>query len=159
METHRNGTPYWTKDSFCLLILQKQWLIVQIWLFRFKKNAKHLIQNFPGTNIWWQNARHKHVFPFFVVITALLNGAQGKRKAFLSLFSQLRWSKAECQEHNAPSQYRHLVFWCLYYLSEFIPLTENCEGQRASFLKVVIMGNVLAVISLFQNALHMHTDT
>lgn len=74
----------------------------------------------------------------------------GKEESFLSLFSQLRHSKTECQERNEPSHYECLVFWCLYYLLEIISFTENSEDWRASFLIMVIMGNALSIISLFK---------
>lgn len=91
----------------------------------------------------------------FVVITALLNVAHRERKA---LFSQLRHSKTEFQEHSEPSRCGHVVFWYLYYLLEIIPFTKNIMNWRVGILTAVIMQNVLTVV-LFPNSLHMHIDT
>lgn len=45
----------------------------------------------------------------------------------------------------------YIIFWSLFLLLE--------TGSEASFLKLVIMWNVWTIISLFQNSVHLHTDT
>lgn len=82
----------------------------------------------------------------------------GGKKALHHCSADSEHRKTECQEHNEPSFYRHLVLWCLYYLLEIIPFTENNEDWRAEFLKAAIMWSVLTTASLFQNYLHMATN-